>query len=425
MARKLFCIPVLLLGLNMIHIPVALGDEGSRMVEIILDASGSMNARLADGQLKITAAKEAVVRLAQQLPDDLVIAFRAYGHQSPREKKDCRDTALLVDFSPLKGVRTRIIEASGSLKAQGYTPITYALGLAAEDFPDEKKVEKIIVLVSDGNETCEADPCLAAKKLKEADVKLTVHTIGFGVNAATSAQLQCIAHATGGKYFAALSMEELIAVLSEAVRTSSTVVVKEKGTGWLKIEGADLRGHDVINAETGEKAAFLSHTKDVAELEAGIYNVTVAKAVWKSIEVKAGETTVIRPGVLLVRNASYRGHKVLEAETGEEAGMVSSSSQRIALIPGAYLVTFGKATWAVTIDEGKEVVLNPGVVDVDGASYRGHVIRTKDGKDVGFVSNTSSSMALPPGEYTIEIGGKRIPFTLKEGETRTFTIKIK
>jgi hypothetical protein len=396
------------------------------MVEIILDASGSMNGRLANGQLKIAAAKEAVVQMAEQLPDDLTIALRAYGHQSPREKKDCQDTALLVDFSALKNIREKIITAAKSLTAQGYTPITYVLGVAADDFPGDKELEKIIVLVSDGKETCAADPCLAAKKLKKADLKITIHTIGFGVDAATRAQLDCIARATGGKYFSAESMEELISVLSEAVQTSSTeMVVEEQGRGWLKIKGADLRGHDVIDAETGEKVAFLSNTRNTIELDAGVYNVTVANATWKSIEVKAGETTVIAPGILQVRHASYRGHPVLDAETGEEVGLVSSSASSITLIPGEYLVAFGGVNWRVKVDEGERVVLNPGVIRVKGASSRGHLIKTRDGQEVGFVSNVSSSFPLPPGEYTIEIGGKDVSFSLKEGEIKIINLRKK
>jgi len=57
-----------------------------------------------------------------------------------------------------------------------------------------------VVLVSDGRETCRADPCVAAKALAAADVKLVVHTIGLGVDAAARSQLQCIASVVRGSY---------------------------------------------------------------------------------------------------------------------------------------------------------------------------------------------------------------------------------
>jgi hypothetical protein len=39
----------------------------------------------------------------------------------------------------------------------------------------------------------------------------------------------------------------------------------------------------------------------------------------------------------------------------------------------------------------------------------------------GSVSNTQSWMPLPPGEYTIDVGGKPVAFTLNEGEELGFS----
>jgi len=59
-------------------------------------------------------------------------------------------------------------------------------------------------------------------------------------------------------------------------------------------ERADLGGHDVINAETGEKVGLISSVTSTIVLPAGIYHVTVGSAKWKSVEIKAGETTVLK-----------------------------------------------------------------------------------------------------------------------------------
>ena len=422
LSHKFFYVAILILLGSTIFSPSIQADQ-TKMVEIILDASGSMNGRLADGQLKIVAAKEAVTKIAEKLPDDLTLAFRAYGHQSPREKKDCLDTQLLVGFAALKDIRTDIIEKTNALKAQGYTPITYVLGKAALDFPDDKEMEKIIILVSDGKETCEGDPCVTAKNMKDKDVQLAVHTIGFGVDEATREQLDCISRVTGGTYFDANSMEELISVLTAAVETVTLETIEEEGVGWLEVDGADLRGHEVTNAETGEGAGFISSVSSIVELPAGIYNVTIGGSIWKSVEVVNGETTSLRPGWLEVNHASFRGHSILEAETREEHGQVSSLAHSIALMPGEYDVTFGEITWAVKVEAGKTMVLNAGIVGVDGASYRGHDIRTKNGKYVGYVSNTAASFTLPPGEYTIQIGDKTVAFSLEEGQELTIENK--
>ena len=98
-------------------------------------------------------------------------------------------------------------------KAQGYTPIAYSLEQAANDFPADAK-ERVIVLVSDGKETCKGDPVVAAKAL--AGKGITVHTVGFIVDTAARGQLQAIARATGGTYFDAPVGPELPDTLKSA-----------------------------------------------------------------------------------------------------------------------------------------------------------------------------------------------------------------
>ena len=139
------------------------GASEGRMIEVILDASGSMNGKLGGGEVKIAAAKQAVGELVKKLPDPTVLGFRAYGHQSPREKHDCQDTELLVPFGPLSKNRGLIEAKAKGLTARGYTPITYVITKGAEDFPADFQGDKVIVLVSDGKETCPGDPCALAQ----------------------------------------------------------------------------------------------------------------------------------------------------------------------------------------------------------------------------------------------------------------------
>src|SRR6185295_17227816 len=105
-------------------------------------------------------------------------------------------------------------------KAQGYTPITYVITLAAEDVKKEPG-QHVVVLVSDGKETCEGDPCAAAKALAAADANLVVHTIGFNVDVAARYQLQCIAKAARGTYSDASAAADLGAKLGELAAARS------------------------------------------------------------------------------------------------------------------------------------------------------------------------------------------------------------
>jgi len=431
--RSLFCIltmATLILSLTQ----TAICSE--KRVELILDASGSMVGSLRSGERKIDAAKKAVKILVQEIAPETILAFRAYGHQSHRDKKDCRDTELLVDFSPVSKNRDQIIAKVGELKAQGYTPITYVLGLAAKDFLANENEEHIIVLVSDGKETCEGDPCATAMALFKSGIsKLIIHTVGFGVDAATRSQLECIARVSGGRYFSAESTSELVDALGTAVDVvavpkteTETVIVlkKKKPLGFLKIVSPDMMGHDVLAAVTGEKVARVSALSigSGAKLKEGIYNVKVGEGLWKSIEVKAGETTVISPGRLTVDPIGIMGAKIYDSETEKEHGSVSNSKNVIALMPGLYDVVFyGGAIWSVEVKEGENTLLQPGIVTIVNGGGVTRNILNSEGKKVGYLSQSLNYITLPPGKYTIEIDGVEYPFSLKAAQTKTFKLE--
>jgi hypothetical protein len=122
--------------------------------------------------------------------------------------------------------------------------------------------------------------------------------------------------------------------------------------------------------------------------------------------------------VLTVQGAGIAGHKVLDSETGIVQSEVSSVVNRITILPGVYDVTFGNTVWPfVKVDGGTVTTLNPGRITVTKASFQGHTIRTAEGKEVGQVSSMGNSLPLPPGEYTVEISGNPMPFSITEGTT--------
>ena len=79
------------------------------------------------------------------------------------------------------------------------------------------------MLVSDGKETCQGDPVLAARRL--ATNNITVHTVGFVVDTAARGQLQAISRATGGTYFDAPVGPELPEMLKSAFGVCKKTVV--------------------------------------------------------------------------------------------------------------------------------------------------------------------------------------------------------
>lgn len=389
----------------------------AKTIELVLDASGSMNAALPAGGTRIAAAKSAVETAVAGLPADTTLAFRAYGHQSPREKHDCNDTALLVPFGPVSGSRAAVVQAARGLAARGYTPISRVLRLAAADLKPMSG-EKVILLVSDGKETCDADPCATARALKEADASLVIHAIGFEVDSAAKAELTCLAQMTGGSYFDAAGVEGLTKALGAAsVQGLAAVQVQGKEPGNLEIKNADLRGHRVRDAVTGAEVGEISSMKSVIRVPPGIYNVTFGNGIWRGVEVRAKGTTTLAPAVLAIEGASMKGHEIRDSETGAELDELSSFRASAPLLPGLYDVTFGGATWRhVRLDGGAKTTLRPGLLEVTGATMNGHGVYDASGAKVGEVSSLGSRIPLPPGSYTVDIGGKRVPFTLAEGQ---------
>ena len=192
-----------------------------RSVEIVFDASNSMWGRL-EGKPKISIAKETLQDALGALPSDLMLGLRVYGHQHPRERKNCEDSELLVPHSA--GSRHRIREAIAKFRPRGQTPLGYSLERVAEDFGDFQG-ERAVVLVTDGIESCGGDPVAAARALRQQH-NIAVHVIGFGLGSQDDedeASLRAIAQASGGRYITARNAAELREALIVSVGTAFEV----------------------------------------------------------------------------------------------------------------------------------------------------------------------------------------------------------
>jgi Mg-chelatase subunit ChlD len=192
-----------------------------RAVEIVVDTSRSMWGQI-DGRSKMEIAREILEGATASLPEDLDLALRAYGNESPSEANDCSDSSLLVPFGLT--TRTPIFGAIGTLKPRGQTPIAFALNQAAFDFAG-LEAEKTLILVTDGLESCGGDPVAAARDLRNQGI--VTHIIGFGLgNTAdeNTSSLKAMAAASGGRYFTANSADELRSALEATVGTSYRVL---------------------------------------------------------------------------------------------------------------------------------------------------------------------------------------------------------
>ncbi|MES0809301.1 VWA domain-containing protein [Roseibium sp. SCPC15] len=199
--------PLLLLGAAKAQ---EAGVEQKSQVMMILDGSNSMWGRV-DGEPKISIAKDLMTDLITNWDDSTDMGLMVYGH---RRKGDCADIEVVA--MPGRVNRPYLIDKVQSISPRGKTPITESLLLAAVSV-QYFQGRNSVVLVSDGIETCEADPCEQARSLEELNPDFSVHVIGFDVTEEEFKSLQCIATETGGKFFRANNANELKDALKETV----------------------------------------------------------------------------------------------------------------------------------------------------------------------------------------------------------------
>ncbi|NJN47382.1 MAG: VWA domain-containing protein [Candidatus Competibacteraceae bacterium] len=179
----------------------------SPSVLFVLDGSGSMWGKVGD-QAKIEIAKTVMTDMVEQLPSEVSTGLLVYGHN---RKDDCEDIAMVA---PVGSERTALVQALNDINPKGKTPLTGAVQLAARELRQSEGSSSVVV-VSDGKETCEGDPCSAAREAANSGVDLRIHVVGFDVTGEETEQLNCIAKEGKGKYFAAANSEQLVAALSE------------------------------------------------------------------------------------------------------------------------------------------------------------------------------------------------------------------
>ncbi len=140
--------------------------EPKSRILFIFDASNSMSGQW-DGVKKIDIAREILLDMVdslEQMPN-VEMALRIYGHQSPIPPQDCEDTKLEVPFSPNNA--SRIKQKLRFIYPRGTTPIAHSLELAPDDFPPCKNCRNIILLITDGVEACDGDPCEVSLRLQK------------------------------------------------------------------------------------------------------------------------------------------------------------------------------------------------------------------------------------------------------------------
>lgn len=418
-------------------------------IVFILDASGSMWGQV-EGTAKIAIAKEVLTGLVQELPDDSTVGLVAYGH---RRKGDCNDVEELIPLGPLN--REKMIAKIQDLSPKGKTPISRSVRLTAERLKNLED-DTTIILVSDGKETCDPDPCGLVKDLKASGIKFVMHVIGFDVTEEEREQLECMATAGGGNYYTAGNAGEFLAAARDVVEKSTppygvfkvsaakngqpfhtfiTLTHQESGKKWTPASTSGDTGTVEIRLAPG---TYQAEVKDT-----GVSGGQAPTVHFKDIVIVAGDTVErtadFSDGTLVVttllNGKPFRGN-VFYYQQGEkkhfhnEMTPPSTGTLKRRMLPGIYRVE----VWAGQI-AGKPKVIMEDLEIMPGGSvektaeflageltitvtFEGKPIATPieikdaDGKTVfknwsNWPKNGTRVVNLPEGTYTVLVISKK------------------
>lgn len=267
-------------------------DRSASGIYLILDASGSMEAMLSQNQNRMTEAKQVLQDFLKGDFSGKELALRVYGH---RKKGDCTDSHLVIPFTASEQARLQLKDLIPNIKPLGKTPITYSLQEALKDFGNR---QGDIILISDGIETCNADPCALMKEWKDKNVGIKVHVVGLGLDQKSKSALQCISTISGTTFFDAQSASSL----SESLKQ----IQKKAAAPALIIKGQDSAGKELaihgLLAQNGQNLFKLTSRQRYAvppgsyQITAGVLtkNGNLYRPVTQNVEVlQEGDTAVM------------------------------------------------------------------------------------------------------------------------------------
>jgi hypothetical protein len=180
-------------------------------VEIVLDTSGSMLQRFG-GERRIDIAKRVLAELVRRdMPAGLPVAMRTF----VRERRSC-DTQLALPLGPLdpEALATDI-EGLRILRSVR-TPLAKAIRAVADDLAGVTG-PRIVIVVSDGVESCGGDPAREVRRLVDQGTDITLNVVGLALDdRSVRRSIRRLAALGGGSYFDARDPAEV----AQAIRTA-------------------------------------------------------------------------------------------------------------------------------------------------------------------------------------------------------------
>lgn len=236
---------------GMVEVVAASALPAGSAVEIILDASGSMLQKIGK-ERRIDIARQTLTKLVTTtIPAGTPFAFRVFGRM-----EDSCQSDLDVPLGPLNVQAVTAKLAGLEPKNGAKTAIGASLELVASDLGSVQG-ERLVILLTDGEETCGGDAAAAIEKLKKAGTKVRVNIVGLAIDDANlAATFRHWADAGNGMYFDTQGAAALNDAMAKAMRPSFEIVNAQGA-----IVGEGLAGGDPVRVIAGNYTVRLAGGK--------------------------------------------------------------------------------------------------------------------------------------------------------------------
>lgn len=192
----------------------------------LVDASLSMKNQWQGGNKWYTA-----VNTISQIADSLnkmpnvEIGMRVFGHMYHEPDKNCRDSKLevAIDSNNAAKIKYKLEQ----ITPKGITPLVYSIEKSANDF-GSKPGKNFLIVVTDGEDACEGDPCAAALALQENNVVLKPFIIGMAIQPRSFDNINCIGKLTNTGSSAEFKSTFTAAVMDAISKTSIQINLNDE-----------------------------------------------------------------------------------------------------------------------------------------------------------------------------------------------------
>lgn len=225
--RKIKTLFIILIFFAIQHNSFAINEE----TLILFDSTASMLEPFGSSPKYVTAIKE-TKEVLSLMPPNTAIGLRIIGLSLEDTLKSlsipehfCKATSLLEPIKPfnIKSINNRL----DTLFPLGTTPLTYSLDLAIKnDFSQYS--QKHIILITDGAESCDADPCGFIQNLMRTRNDIKIDVISIGISENDLMQLNCLTNYTSGTLINVNTPTEFRSALDKILKPQINEIKEQK-----------------------------------------------------------------------------------------------------------------------------------------------------------------------------------------------------